>query len=227
MMIVHIGMMHFMLSLFVMIMVRLVRIVVDHVMLVIFRMVGEGHHREVNIMMLNSMKRPVLHFMEKLVKLVLDLIHQMMTVMIVDVVIVVMIMVLVMKGEVSIIGVVGDVVVDFRTPNGMMVTLPVIRAMLNAMNVVVSINMLRVVLTRIFIGIVVAHMMSSLRLNIVVLTMFFSSEVTFVIKMRLMVLDVPVSLFEVSERMMLLTMHQNFSLVEVFRVRMFVGSDFG
>ena len=44
--------------------------------------------------------------------------------------------------------------------------------------------------------------------------------------MRLMVLQIPVAFFEVSKRMVFLTMHQYFPLMEVLRVRVFVRSDF-
>ena len=67
------------------------------------------------------------------------------------------------------------------TPNSIVLLFPIIRAMLNSMNIVMLINMLWVVLTIIIIGVVVTHVMGSLRLNVMVLSVLFSREVSFVI----------------------------------------------
>ena len=60
------------------------------------------------------------------------------------------------------------------TPYCIMLLLPIIRAMLNSMNIVMLISMLWVVLTIIDIGVVVTHVLSSLWLYAVILTVRFS-----------------------------------------------------
>ena len=67
------------------------------------------------------------------------------------------------------------------TPYSIVLLFPIIRAMLNSMNIVMLISMLWVVLTIIIIGVVVTHVMGSLRLYVVVLSVLFSREVSFVI----------------------------------------------
>ena len=124
----------------------------------------------------------MLHLVEQLVKLVLNLAHKSMAIMILNImVVVVVMMVFVMKCEVSIIRVVRNMVINFWAPDSVMITFPVIRAMLDAMNIMVSVNMLRIVLTRIFICVVVTHVMSTLWLNIMVLAMLLPSEMAIIV----------------------------------------------
>ena len=124
----------------------------------------------------------MLHLVEQLVKLVLNLAHKSMAIMILNImVVVVVMMVFVMKCEVSIIRVVRNMVINFWAPDSVMITFPVIRAMLDAMNIMVSVNMLRIVLTRIFISVIVTHVMSTLWLHIMVLAMFFPSEMAIIV----------------------------------------------
>jgi len=84
------------------------------------------------------------------------------------------------------------------SPVGLMLVMPVIWTMFNAMSIVVLVNMLRMVLTVVDIRVIVAKMLITLRLNIVVLTVLFACEVSFVTKMRDMILQIPVALFKVS-----------------------------
>ena len=122
------------------------------------------------------------HLVEQLVKLVLNLAHKSMAIMILNImVVVVVMMVFVMKCEVSIIRVVRNMVINFWAPDSVMITFPVIRAMLNTMNIMVSVNMLRIVLTRIFICVIVTHVMSTLWLHIVVLAMLLPSEMAIIV----------------------------------------------
>ena len=76
------------------------------------------------------------------------------------------------------------------------------------MHVVVLINMLRMMLAIVAIGVIVTHVMSSLWLNIVIFTMLLSREVAIVVKMRFVILQVPVALLKVGIRVMLITVHQ-------------------
>ena len=85
---------------------------------------------------------------------------------------------------------------------------PIVRSVFDAVHIVVLINMLRMMLAIVAIGVIVTHVMSSLRLNIVIFTMLLSREVAIVVKMRLMIFQVPVSLLEVGIRVMLITVHQ-------------------
>ena len=75
---------------------------------------------------------------------------------------------------------------------------PVIWTVLDAMGVMVLIDVLGVMLTVITVRVVVAKVVITLRLNIVVFTMLLTSEMTLVTNMRHVVLQVPVSLLEVS-----------------------------
>ena len=74
----------------------------------------------------------------------------------------------------------------------------------------VLINVLRMMLTIVKIRVVVSHVMSSLRLNVVILTVLFRREVAVVVKMRLVIFQVPVALFKVGIRVMLIAVHQSF-----------------
>ena len=75
---------------------------------------------------------------------------------------------------------------------------PVIWTVLNSMSIVMLVHVLRVMLTIVTIRVVVAEVMVTLWFNVMVFTVFFTSEMALVAQMRHMVLQVPVSLLEVS-----------------------------
>lgn len=96
---------------------------------------------------------------------------------------------------------------------GFVLMFPVIWSMFNSMRIVVLVHMLWVVLTLIPVRIVVAKVMITLWLNIVVLSVLFAREMTMIVEMWHMVLQVPIALLEVSLWVVLETMDK------LFRVR--------
>ena len=92
---------------------------------------------------------------------------------------------------------------------------PVIWSMFNSMRIVVLVHMLWVVLTLIPVRIVVAKVMITLWLNIVVLSVFFAREMTMIVEMWHMVLQVPIALLEVSLWVVLETMDKLFHVRRV------------
>ena len=154
---------------------------------------------------------------EKVVKLRFDCFHHCCTAVYVDIVIIIntiaiMLITLVIAGmldfKVSAIGVFRHGQVLIMHVVSVCVVHPIVGSVLDAMRVVVLINMLRMVLAIVTVGVIMAKVMVSLRLNIVVLTVLLSGEVTLVAKMRLVILQVPVTLLEVGIRVMLITVHQ-------------------
>ena len=121
--------------------------------------------------------------------------------------------------EVALIRVLRDVMVFVMVHIvGSRVVLPVIWVMFNAMRVVVLINMLGMVFPLISIGVVMTHSVSALRFNVVIFTVLFACEVTFVTKMRLVIFQVPVTLVEMRIGMALDAMDQSFLLESLHRV---------
>lgn len=179
----------------------------------------------VDIVVLHSMQRPVLNFMEEFIELVLDLVHQVCAAMelnvmhisvtfvstmglrIVSPVLVGNMTVSVMiQLEIASIRVIGSVLVLIVVSVvRASVVFPVIWVVLDAVGIVMFVDMLRVMLALILVAVVVTHVVSPLRLNIVVLTMLLASEVTLILKVGLMIVHVPVSLVEVSIGVVFLT----------------------
>ena len=108
----------------------------------------------------------------------------------------------------------------------MVSALPVIGTMLDAVDIVVLIHMLRVMLARVFIRVVVTHVMGALRLHIVVLTVLLAPEVTLISNVRLVVAQVPISLFEVSRRVVLFAMHHDPLAMNILGMRVLERSYF-
>ena len=88
-------------------------------------------------------------------------------------------------------------------PVSLVLLLPIIWHVLNSVVIVVLVTVLRVVLHFVIVRVVVTHVMVSLWLDVVVLSVLLSSEVSFVAEMRDMVLQFPVALREVSLWMVL------------------------
>ena len=191
---------------------------------------------EVDVVVFNSMLSLVLHLVEKLIVLVLDVALKTLTIMILNIVhigvseivssvlifvtmFVIRVTMIEAKLKVTVIGVLGDVMVlvmvHIVSPG---VMLPVVGEVLNTVTVVVLVHMLRVVFTLILLRVVVAHMVSALRFDVVVFTMLFASKVTLITEMRLMVLQIPVALAEVSMVVLLDTVSQDMLFVAILGV---------
>ena len=171
-----------------------------------------------NIIMLDSMYCSFVQITEKVVKLMIDFSHQCLTFVGVNIMIKIDIAVItainllvVITGmrypEVAFVGVFRHWQVSLMLPVRMCVLNPIVWSVLDSMHVVVFINMLRMMLTIITIRVVVSHVMSSLWLNVVIFTVFLSREVAIVVKMRLVVLQVPVTLLKMGIRVMFITVH--------------------
>ena len=169
--------------------------------------------------MFDSMFYSFVQIVEEVIKLMINFSHQCLTFMGINIVIKIDITMITSIGfwmviagvrdpEVTFVGVLRHGQVSFMFPVRMCVLHPIVRSVLDAMHVVVLVNMLRVVLAIVAIGVIVTHMMSSLRFNIVIFAMLFSREVAIVVKMRFVILQVPVALLEVGIRVMLITVHQ-------------------
>ena len=139
----------------------------------------------VNIVMFDSMFYSFVQIVEEVIKLMINFSHQCLTFMGINIVIKIDITMITRIGfwmviagvrdpEVTFVGVLRHGQVSFMFPVRMCVLHPIVRSVLDAMHVVVLVNMLRMVLTIVAIGVIVAHMMSSLRFNIVILTVFLS-----------------------------------------------------
>ncbi len=127
--------------------------------------------------------------------------------------------------EVTSIGVLGNVTVRVMVhivSHGVM--LPVVGEVLNTVTVVVLVHMLGVVITLILLRVVVAHVVCALRFDVMVLTMLLASKVTLITKVRLMVLQIPVALAEMSVGVLLDTVVQDMSLVTLLGVVVLVRS---
>lgn len=170
----------------------------------------------VDVVVLDTVLRAVLQVVVQLVILVLDVVLQggaLMEAHVVTVVVTLVVamgvevvlevladmaVVVVVKLEVASVRVLWDVLVLIVADKvGLGVVLPVVWALLDAVHVVVLVNMLGVVFTVIDVGVVVAQVLVTLRLHVVVLTVLFSAEVTLVLEVRDVVLQVPVALLEV------------------------------
>lgn len=185
---------------------------------------------KMDVMVLDSVVGVVFHIMEELVELMLHLVHHTGALVEVNVMVEVGIvkrMEITTKLKVSLITVFGCVTVGVvMLVVCMMFVSPVVGTMLDSVMIVVVVSMLGMMLAVISVRVVVAHVTISLRLNIMVLAMLFSSEVTMIVKMRLMILQVPVALLEVSIGVMLVATGQLFHLVLFKRVLVLKGSLF-
>ena len=168
--------------------------------------------------MFDSMFYSFVQIVEKVIKLMINFSHQCLTFMGINIVIKIDITMITRIGfwmviagvrdpEVTFVGVLRHRQVGFMFPVRMCVLHPIVRSVFDAVHVVVLINMLRMVLTIVAIGVIVSHMMSSLRFDVVIFAVFLSREVAIIVKMRLMILQVPVALLEVGIRVMLITVH--------------------
>ena len=110
-------------------------------------------------------------------------------------------------------------------PVSLVLMSPVVWLEFDAMRVMMLIEVLRAVLPVILQRVVVAEMMVTLRLDIVVLTVFLSSEVSVVVKMRNMILQIPVTLLKMSIGMTKRTMGQLFHVKIIKRVVEFEWSE--
>lgn len=97
----------------------------------------------------------------------------------------------------KVFAIVHRVIFIMVSPVGLVLVMPIIWAMLDTMSIMVLIYMLRMVLTVVNVRVIVAKMLITLRFNIVVLTVLLACEVSFVTKMRNMILQIPVALFKV------------------------------
>merc|ERR550532_865143 len=103
-------------------------------------------------------------------------------------------------------------------PVSLVLMSPVVWLEFDAVRVMMLIEVLRAVLPVILQRVVVAEMMVTLGLDIVVLTVFLSSEVSVVVKMRNMILQIPVTLLKMSIGMTKRTMGQLFHVKIIKRV---------
>mmetsp|Transcript_6506 Transcript_6506/g.7776 ORF Transcript_6506/g.7776 Transcript_6506/m.7776 type:complete len:665 (-) Transcript_6506:391-2385(-) len=203
---------------------------VSDTVVAIFLNIGVRLLRVVHVVMLDTVSSLVLKLVEKFVVLVLDLSHESVTVVVLHVVgvvltvLVVRLAVVLAKVEVTLEGVVGRIVVGVLVPDGVVVALPVVRAMLNAMHVVVLVNVLGVVLALILLIVVVAHMLGALRLDVVVLAVLLASKVALVSEVRLVVTQVPVALLKVGSWVVLLAVHHDHLVVMLLGVGVLEGS---
>ena len=183
----------------------------------------------VNVMVLDSMECPVLHLVEKLVELMLHVVHQPLAIVLINIVTigvssvntmvvgiivseVLFSSVVTQEFKVALIRMLWDVAVFVMVHIvGSRVVLPVIWVMFNAVSIVVFINMLGMVLPLVSIRVVVAHSVGAFRLNVVILTVLLACEVTFVAEMRLVIFQVPVTLVEMCVGVALDAMDQGFS----------------
>ena len=108
----------------------------------------------------------------------------------------------------------------------MMFVSPVVGAVLNAMMIVMIVNMLRVVLTIIIVRVIVAEVVVSLWLDVVILTKLFACKVSMIVKVRDMILQVPVALLEVSFRVMFVSTSQLLHFVTLIGMCEFIRSLF-
>lgn len=194
----------------------------------------------VNVVVLHSMQSPVFHLVEKLVELMLHIVHQPLAIVLINIVaigvtsmntMIVSVIVsevlfasmMTQEFEVTHIRVLGDVTVFIVVHIvGSRVVLPVIWVMFNAMSIVVLVNMLGMVLPLVSIGVVMAHSVSALRLNVMIFTVLLTGKVTFVTEMRLVIFQVPVTLVEMCVRVALDAMDQSFLLEALHGVIMLI-----
>ena len=166
----------------------------------------------VDIGVLDAVNSPVLQIFEQLVKGMLDRRHHANTRVLVHIVVVaagnligfvhrskLMIGHVMRNLEVALVDVIRSVHVCIMVYIvGRSGRMPVIGAMLDSMGVVMLVDMLWVVLTIVKVRVVVAEVMVTLWLDVMVLSMLFSSEMSMVVKMRDMVLQIPIALLEMS-----------------------------
>lgn len=196
----------------------------------------------VDIVMLDSMNSRVLQIMEELVKLVLDRLHHTRALVLLYIVVVAtgtLIWVVrqkvmatthvvvsdMLKLKVTFIRVLRSVRVNVVMPEvGLPIRMPVIRAVFDSMGVVVLIYMLWVMLSIVKVRVIVAKVMVTFWFDIMVLAVLFPSEMSFIVKMRYMVLQLPIALLEVSIRVVLVAMHKLSHVWHIVLVSMLIGS---
>ena len=182
----------------------------------------------VDIGMLDAMHCPVLQILEKLVKRVLNGCHHANTPVLVYVVVVAAsnligvvhggnkVMICHMRNvEATLVSVLRSVQVCVVVHVvGHSVSVPVVGSVFDSMGVVVLVNMLWVMLTIVKVRVVVAEVMVTLWLDVMVLSMLFSSEMSLIVKMRNMVLQLPIALLEMSIWVMFVAMNELFHVWE-------------
>ena len=187
----------------------------------------------VDIGVLDAVNSPVLQIFEQLVKGMLDRRHHANTRVLVHIVVVaagnlvgfvhwskLMIGHVMRNLEVALVDVIRSVHVCIMVYIvGRSGRMPVIGAMLDSMGVVMLVDMLWVVLTIVKVRVVVAEVMVTLWLDVMVLSMLFSSEMSLVVKMRNMVLKLPIALLEMSIWVMFVAMDELFHVREFVSVR--------
>jgi hypothetical protein len=194
--------------------------------------------RVVHIVVLDTVAGLAFHIVEQLIVFVLHCALKILTIMILHIMSVVFSMVImssqrsvmvessgVAKLKIALIGVLWHVTVFIMVHIvSSRVMLPVIRRVLNSMSVMVLIHMLGVMVTLILIRVIVTHVVSALWLDVVILAVLLTREVSFVAKMGLMVLQIPVTLGKVRVRVLLDAMCQDFLSAVLSGVIDLVGS---
>lgn len=188
-----------------------------------------------DIVVLDSKLSPALQVMVELVEFMLDVVLQGSATVASDVMVVVITLMVavgvvvevlrnvtitvVVALEVAPVGVLSDVAVGVVANEvGWCVVPPVVWAQLEAVDVVVLVDVLREVLPLVVVVVVVAKVLVALWLHIVVLTVLLASEVSLVAKVRQVVLQVPVALLEVSVGVVLESVHKLSLLVHLLGV---------
>ena len=182
--------------------------------------------------MLDAMHSLVLQILEELVKRMLDGRHHANTAVLVHVVVVAAsnligvvngnkVMISHMRNvEAALVSVLRSVIeCVVMHVVGHSVSAPVIGTVFDSMGVVMLVHMLWVMLTIVTVRVVVAEVMVTLWLDVMVLSMLFSSEMSQVVKMRNMVLKLPIALLEMSIWVMFVAMDELFHVREFVSVR--------
>lgn len=175
----------------------------------------------VHVVMLDTVDRRVLQVVEELVELMLDRCHHARAFVLLNIVHVANALVWVVlivvhiadvmdvEVEVTLVGVLRSVRVHVMVPVvGLAINMPVVRTMLDSMSIMVFIDMLWIVLTIVAVRVIVTKVMVSLWLHIVVFAVVLSREVTLVVEVRYMVLELPVALLEMGIRVMLVAVDE-------------------
>ena len=184
-------------------------------------LIGGVKRSVVHVVMLDTVDRRVLQVVEELVELMLDRCHHARALVLLNIVHVAIALVRVVlivvhigdvmdvEVEIALVRVLRSVRVLVMVPVvSLTIGVPVVRTMLNSMRVVVLINMLWMVLTIVTVRVIVTKVMVSLWLHIVVFAVVLSREVTLVVEVRYMVLELPVALLEMGIRVMLVAVDE-------------------
>ena len=129
------------------------------------------------------------------------------------------------KLEVTPVRVLGPVRVHVVVPVvGFPFMMPIIGSVLDSVGVVMLIHMLGVMLTIVKVRVIVAKVMVTFWFDVMVLTVLFSSEMSLVVKMRYMVLQLPITLLEVSIWVVFVTMDKLSHVWSIMLVNILIRS---